>query len=59
LFGELLVVFRQLLGIPEHKEDILQNEPILKQLNSLWSLVARKVANERKYINRLEGYFCF
>lgn len=48
-------MFNALLKIPRHKEELANNPHVIKQLNSLWSLLSRKVDTERKYINKLEG----
>lgn len=55
IFTEIIGVFKCLLEVPEHISLFAENETIIRQLNSLWSLLARKVETERKYINKLEG----
>ena len=52
---EIIAVFKALLTIPQHKEELANNQHVIKQLNSLWSLLSRKVDTERKYIIKLEG----
>ena len=55
IFTEIIAVFRALLKISRHKQELAENTQVIRQLNSLWSLLARKVDTERKYINKLEG----
>ena len=55
IFTEIIAVFRALLKISRHKQELADNTQVIRQWNSLWSLLARKVDTERKYINKLEG----
>ena len=55
IFSDIIEVFRAMLKVPQHKDELANNAPVIKQWNSLWSLLARKVDTERKYIIKLEG----
>jgi len=55
IFTEIIAVFKALLNVPRHRDELADNGHVIKQLNSLWSLLSRKVDTERKYIIKLEA----
>eukprot|EP00210_Caulerpa_lentillifera_P009279 g8844.t1 len=55
IFLQIVEVFRGLMKVPENYNELSENVFVVKQLNSVWSLLSRKVDIERKYIIKLEA----
>eukprot|EP00210_Caulerpa_lentillifera_P005671 g5423.t1 len=55
IFLQIVEVFRALMTVSEHQQELAGKLHVVKQLHSVWSLLSRKVDTERKYIIKLEA----